>query len=175
LCLVFRGCPSAITEGSSAWRDRSVPYSSCASCTGRPWPDGNPSEVRCLAAVSRTVVLWQPAEWSFALWTASRSRPASTRARPVGRRQNCGTGRRLSTALIDDLLDERFAANSEQVTQPRLMGVPLGERTGAPAPSCQTNGHGYTTPCTHLPAPKRTARPLRPTPQELKTFRLEGT
>jgi len=98
----------------------------------------------------------------------------STRARPVGWRQNRGTGRRLSTALIDDLLDERFAANREQVTQPRLTDAPLRERTGAPAPSCQTNGYGYTTRCTHLSAPKRTARSLRPTRQELKTSQLGG-
>jgi len=96
------------------------------------------------------------------------------RARPVGWQQNCGTGRRLSTALIDDLLDERFAANREQVTQPRLTDAPLRERTGAPAPSCQTNGYGYTTRCTHLSAPKRTARSLRPTRQELKTSQLGG-
>jgi hypothetical protein len=110
------------------------------------------------------------------LWTGSR--PTSTRARPVGWRQNCGTGRWLSTALIDDLLDERFAANREQVTQSRLTDDPLRERTGAPPPSCQTNGYGYTTRyttrCTHLSAPKRTARSLRPTRQELKTSRLGG-
>src|SRR4029077_18317180 len=80
----------------------------------------------------------------------------------------------LSTALIDDLLDERFAANREQVTQPRLTDAPLRGRTGAPAPSCQTNGYGYTTRCTHLSAPKRTARSLRPTRQELNTSQLGG-
>jgi len=106
---------------------------------------------------------------SPALWCCG-----STRARPVGWRQNRGTGRRLSTALIDDLLDERFAANREQVTQPRLTDAPLRERTGAPAPSCQTNGYGYTTRCTHLSAPKRTARSLRPTRQELNTSQLGG-
>ena len=106
---------------------------------------------------------------SPALWCCG-----STRARPVGWRQNCGTGRRLSTALIDDLLDERFAANREQVTQPRLTDAPLRERTGAPAPSCQTNGYGYTTRCTHLSAPKRTARSPRPTRQELNTSQLGG-
>jgi hypothetical protein len=107
-------------------------------------------------AVSRIVVLWQhDGETSWV-------------------RQNCGTGRRLSTALIDDLLDERFAANREQVTQPRLTDDPLRERTGAPAPSCQTNGDGYTTRCTHLSAPKRTARSLRPPRQELNTSQLGG-
>jgi hypothetical protein len=114
-----------------------------------------PQKWGCVA-VSRIVVLWQhDGETSWV-------------------RQNCGTGRRLSTALIDDLLDERFAANREQVTQPRLTDDPLRERTGAPAPSCQTNGDGYTTRCTHLSAPKRTARSLRPPRQELNTSQLGG-
>jgi hypothetical protein len=167
------GRPLLVREpdsGHSGYR-RAVPAAATAEPTIR---GGDAAWLRrsCLQS-------WRPCpERPPRSWDAWRS-PAllccgSTRARPVGWRQNRGTGRRLSTDIIDDLLDERFAANRAQVTQPRLTDDPLRERTGAPAASCQTNGYGYTTRCTHLSAPKRAARSLRPTRQELNTSHLGG-
>ena len=88
-------------------------------CSHGAVPGEAPQKWGCVA-VSRIVVLWQhEGETS---WVATE---------PRNREKVKHSPYRRSTRRA-------FAANREQVTQPRLTDAPLRERTGAPAPSCQT-------------------------------------
>jgi hypothetical protein len=108
-----RAVPAAATAeptirgGDAAWLRRSV-------CSLGARGGEVPQNWGCVA-VSRIVVRWQ------------HDGETSRVATELRNREKVKHSPWLSTALIDDLLDERFVANREQVTQPPPTDDPLRE------------------------------------------------